>query len=564
MMHSTNKQPKTVSERTAERAFNFRPFLFAAVFFVLGIVFCFLVVVYGLSPWWLLLCVPFVVFKIVLSNRKGGSALLFLLLALCFVVGYARFYGEVSSFRSAKEYEGEYGVFAVVIERYDYGEVQKLVLDDLIFDGESVSGKMVVFAPKQSTIALSDVVSFSAIIYTDLRLEMDGRFRAEDVYERVYYHANDISAISVCGQEFDLFRFLRNHVWSRLSAGLDEDVASVVYAVLTGETSGMDFALLSNVRYGGVAHLFAVSGLHVGALYGFCSILLERGKRFRLPKAARFFTLAFLLCFYGGVCGFSSSVVRAIVTCLCFYAKKLRGSAKDGLQTIGLAALVTACLQPTLIFSIGLQLSFAACLGICLLHRPLYRHFTIAELAVARGVRTLTKRRDEWDDKPLLDRIEVPARQAPPEIPERIRAAITSFLATCTAAQIATAPIQLSAFGYLSGLGLLLNCLFVPLISAIFSLLLILTVIACVLPISVVPVLLFPVEVLFSGALLCFYAVEFSSFVWTLFFPITAIAPYYAAWIFYTDKLNLSKKARAIFAAVFAAIAIVVILCCNL
>ena len=143
MMQSANKQPKTVSERTAERAFNFRPFLFAAVFFVLGIVFCFLVVVYGLSPWWLLLCVPFVVFKIVLSNRKGGSALLFLLLALCFVVGYARFYGEVSSFRSAKEYEGEYGVFAVVIERYDYGEVQKLVLDDLIFDGESVSGKMV-------------------------------------------------------------------------------------------------------------------------------------------------------------------------------------------------------------------------------------------------------------------------------------------------------------------------------------------------------------------------------------------------------------------------------------
>ncbi|MBQ9729905.1 MAG: ComEC/Rec2 family competence protein, partial [Clostridia bacterium] len=278
-----SKQNKTVPESAAERAFNFRPLLFAAVFFVLGIVFSFSVIMYDISPWLATLALPIAAGKIALSLRKKRAALIFLALALCFGVGYARFNGVVNGFLSQENYNGAFSVCGVVQERYDYGYKQKLVLVNVEFNGAPVQGKAVVFTDAQAPISLSSELCFSGNVSTDLRLEENGRFRAEAVHQTLCYQVLATSEIVVTGEDFELFRFLRERVFSVVYAGLDESVASVAFAILTGETSGMDFSLLENVRFGGVAHLFAVSGLHVGALYGFCTFLLERGKGYRVP-----------------------------------------------------------------------------------------------------------------------------------------------------------------------------------------------------------------------------------------------------------------------------------------
>jgi competence protein ComEC len=373
-----------------------------------------------------------------------------------------------------------------------------------------------------------------------------------------------VESVQVIGNEFNLFLFLRDRMQKSVSAGMDADVAAVTIGVLTGDTSFMDWSFLQNVRYGGVAHLFAVSGLHVGVVYGLCFFLFNIKKLTHIPKIIRFLCMSALLLFYGGICGFSPSVIRAIVTCLCFYAFILVGFRRDMLEIIGVAGVATMAIQPVMIFNVGFQLSFAACLGIALMDRPLYRLFSRIELLFTRGIRTLFHRTDEWDSRPLMDRTIYTYRNLPPPIHERIRRNITSFFAATVAAQIGTLPIQLMTFGYVSGVGLLLNCIFVPIMSAVFGVLIAFVILATALPIVCAPVVLYVPFAVWSLLLLLFYATDYSAFSLSFVFPPIACVSYFATFLFWSDKLNLSKPVRAVISVAFAIVCVLTTVFANI
>ena len=298
-------------------------------------------------------------------------------------------------------------------------------------------------------------------------------------------------------------------------------------------------------------------------VFAFCSFIFSRENMYKIPKIVRFLSVAALLLFYGGICGFSPSVVRSIVTCLCFYADKLDGAKKDSLETVGKAAVVTLILQPVLLFSVGFQLSFAACLGISLLHFPFYKGLTVVTLSVTKGIRKLFKRENEWDELPALQRADYSLRGVPTPIPERIRRTIVDFLAVSIAAQVGTLPVQILTFGYVSGTGLLLNCLFVPMMSVSFSFMLILTAVACIFPTGWAYYILFAPKAVWSLALLVFYAVDFSAFALSFSLSTSAVCAYIAFFVFLTDKLNLPKRWKRISLCVFAILFLLALIIAN-
>ena len=114
------------------------------------------------------------------------------------------------------------------------------------------------------------------------------------------------------------------------------------------------------------------------------------------------------------------------------------------------------------------------------------------------------------------------------------------------AAQIATAPILLHFFGYVSLWGLALNLLFVPLVGAAFSFLLVLAFVAALLPLAAAPILLYVPSMLWSALLLAFYAVDFSSFAVEGIRLGSAALLFYAFFIFLSDKLNLPGRLRKV------------------
>jgi competence protein ComEC len=215
----------------------------------------------------------------------------------------------------------------------------------------------------------------------------------------------------------------------------------------------------------------------------------------------------------------------------------------DFLQSLGAAAICILLFNPSALFTVGLQLSFAACFGIAFLSKPIGQVFDECAKLYRKAVPmklTETELQAIENDDTL-----------PPRISTRIYRAVTSFLATSLGAQIFTAPLLLQYFGYVSGWALLLNCIFVPFISAVFSLLLLCVALASLLPIGVAAVILYLPNVLWSAVLLLFEVVDFTSFaIEGLAITSGLSLLYITATLFFTDKWNLKKSLRFILAGV--------------
>jgi competence protein ComEC len=257
----------------------------------------------------------------------------------------------------------------------------------------------------------------------------------------------------------------------------------------------------------------------------------------KLKKAhtvVKFITLSLTLLFYAAICGFSPSIVRAITLCLVSYIMRSLGGSTDGLNTLGVAAIIILFFTPSALFEVGFQLSFAACFGIILFARRIgqvcdegYKFF-----------QKLRPRRYTEEEKKMLENGDT----LPLTVGERFYRAVTSVLSASLAAQILTAPIQYLAFGYFSGWSFILNLFFVPLISAVFASLLVLVLLACILPFWLSAYLLYIPVILLNVALLVFEIADFSSFLLVgVQLSGASCVCYYGGALFLTDKWNISK-----------------------
>ncbi len=510
---------------------NFRPAAFAAVFLCLGVLSAVALLCYELPVCLLTLALPLlIVFR---KSKRKQTALVVLLLLAAFWTGFGLAFSKIYGFQNAKTYPiGEHYVTGTVVSENETAYGRKLVLGDISIDGKEEKGRLIAYLPISfdKDVSQGNRVLIKGEISKNETFSPQGDIDWQYVTDELRYTLQ-VESCAVIERPFSIFTLLRERLELVLYAGMDETSAAVTMAILTGNDDGIESGLLKNMRRGGVAHVFAVSGLHIGALFAFVLTLLAKTPLNRLSKGARFTLVAAVLLFYGGVCGFSASITRAVTICLCFYAAKLIGLGKDFLDALGMAAIVTLLFNPLSLFQTGFSLSFAACLGIALLTRPIE---TLCYKIV--GDKRAKLAPTERDMHPL-------------EVGERIKRACVSFVSVSLAAQIATAPLSLAYFGYLSYLSLLLNFLFVPLVGVAFSLLLTLVCIAAILPIAWSGIVLYVPAVAWLAALILFQTVDFSAFcIEGVIVPVSGLVCYFLALSFLSDKWNLSKPVRLGFA----------------
>lgn len=545
-------------ERQAEdKLFNFRPIFFFAVNLCLGSAFALSHLQYGTSFWWLTLLLPIGALAVWLQGDRRRAGLAVLSLALAFFLGTFGVFFVTNAYTTATCYSGENTVCGRVVENVCTDENCMVTLDDVYIDGKAVQGKLVAYLPTSfyTNVRLSDRLTLTGEVDTKTELFSDYGFRASAVYDDVRYAATVVAVedCTVTEYSFDLFLSVRQAVYDRLDRGMDKTTAAVTRAVLVGDTSAMESGLLQNMRYGGIAHVFAVSGLHVGALYAFCLFLLSKTQLIELPKPIKFLSVASILLFYGGVCGYSASVVRATVMCLAFYFANLTLGVADRLENVGLSAIVVWFLSPISVFTAGFQLSFAATLGIVLLQRRIYALFLKFGVFVHCRRKRITAAEYEADRS-----------ERPPTLFEGAMRAVGSFLSVTLAAQIATTPLSLHIFGYVSVWTLLLNCTFVPVVSAAFSVLLAIAFLSCLLPVAASGVLLYVPSVVWSGLLLVFQTFDFSvGLLQTLTVPSGALWCYYGGCLFLTDKWNAGIRYKTVMASAFFALFAVLLVLVN-
>ena len=139
----------------------------------------------------------------------------------------------------------------------------------------------------------------------------------------------------------------------------DGDTAAFVTAELTGDRSGMTEEDAAVMTQAGVAHLFAVSGLHCAFLVSLLGLLLPVRRR----ALGAGLSMAVLL-FYMVMVGLTPSVVRACIMQIFLLAAPLLRRESDGLTSLSAALLVILLADPFAAAGVSLQLSFAATLGL--------------------------------------------------------------------------------------------------------------------------------------------------------------------------------------------------------
>lgn len=154
----------------------------------------------------------------------------------------------------------------------------------------------------------------------------------------------------------------------RYSNALFFDNAPLLCGMLWGDKSAIAAADYAAFRTAGIAHVLALSGLHVSFFAGALLMLIPKRK----PRLRFIVTAAFLL-LYCAIAAFPASLVRASVMTLCLLGASLAGRRGDMACSLSLSALIILFFTPNALFDIGFQLSFAAVGGVAMLRPPLMR-----------------------------------------------------------------------------------------------------------------------------------------------------------------------------------------------
>lgn len=157
---------------------------------------------------------------------------------------------------------------------------------------------------------------------------------------------------------------LRVHLSGVLGRLYEEKEASVMRAVLLGEKAGMDETLKKQYQKNGIAHVLAISGLHIS----FLGMGLYRGFRrfFFLPVQIALVMSGSMLYAYVIMTGSSPSAWRAFLMFVLSLAAEALGRTFHGLTALSLAALFLLAACPYYLTYTGFQLSFGVMVGIFL------------------------------------------------------------------------------------------------------------------------------------------------------------------------------------------------------
>ena len=410
---------------------NFRLAVFLSIGLIAGISFSYCVIsenVFAAITVIVIFIAAFIIFTFFSTARlkNAGKVLCFLVISVCFAVGGQGLYFTVNNYKNA-DLDGHVLTATGRIEEItDHGDYCSIIVGDLTFSGIANGKspyKIAVYSYGENDLVLGDVVRFKTTV-KDRTVFYNGRFSAAAISQGITYYAEismaDITKISSVP---NLFQRCNLFIKSVLSSGLDKDEFAIAYAMLTGNSDYIAEEDAVAFRAAGVAHIFAVSGLHIGLLATALFFVLTKIK----IKKYIAFPITFLLClFYAGVCGFSASSVRAVIMLFFLNFGKLAGLKYDSLSALFAAAFLILVASPAQLFCAGFLLSFSVVFTVIVLFNTLMRLLKF--------------------------------------LPKKIAAP----LATSVAAEIGSAPVLLYFFGSFPLIGLFVNLLFIPISGVIF------------------------------------------------------------------------------------------------
>ncbi len=164
---------------------------------------------------------------------------------------------------------------------------------------------------------------------------------------------------------------VRQAVTARVLAGLDGPAGAVAAALMTGERSSISGALMDSMRDSGLAHLLAISGLHIGlmaailfvGLRGLMALSQPLALHFPIKKWAAAAAIAGAFA-YALIAGATVPTQRAFLMVGLVLLAVLVDRKGLSVRLVAWAALVILVLRPESLLGASFQMSFAAVIAL--------------------------------------------------------------------------------------------------------------------------------------------------------------------------------------------------------
>ncbi|GGB70420.1 competence protein ComEC [Flavobacterium suaedae] len=201
----------------------------------------------------------------------------------------------------------------------------------------------------------------------------------QNVFHQVKLKGNYVKLEQIKNFDFYKGELRRSLIRSFGKHGFSAETMNIIKALLLGQRQDINEELRTNYIDAGVIHILAISGLHIGILFYFLSIILKPLNR--LKKKGKLLQLLITIVFlwsFAIITGLAASTVRAVVM-LSFVSIGLYFNRNTNIfNTIAVSMLVLLLAKPNFLFDVGFQLSYAAVFAIVWM-QPLYKKIRISK-----------------------------------------------------------------------------------------------------------------------------------------------------------------------------------------
>jgi competence protein ComEC len=151
-----------------------------------------------------------------------------------------------------------------------------------------------------------------------------------------------------------------------------EKEAGVAEALLIGYRDDLDKDLVRSYSNTGVVHIIAISGLHLGMIYGLLLLLLKPFRKIKWMRVLKPLLILTVLWGFSLLAGAAASILRSAVMFSFIVIGESMGRRTNMFNTLAASAFCLLVYDPYFLWDVGFQLSYAAVLSIVLFMKPVY------------------------------------------------------------------------------------------------------------------------------------------------------------------------------------------------
>lgn len=193
----------------------------------------------------------------------------------------------------------------------------------------------------------------------------------KNIFHQAFMSIHEIKILKQKEKSLSRIELIKNNLSKSIDKNIyDVNTKSIVFAMLLNDRTLLDNELWKAYSITGIAHIIAISGMHVSIMFGILLFLLKwwRVKRWENYK----YLIALpIIWFYIWITNFPPSAIRAATMFSLLTISLVADRKSTSLHLLLVTGVVLLIYNPNWLFDVGVQLSFSAVFSIFVFYKPI-------------------------------------------------------------------------------------------------------------------------------------------------------------------------------------------------